>query len=61
MIKFSSTLDVSHLVQARELKKTLLAQGVAAGEQRLMATTSDLFRQGFKRFPEIATNEFAQD
>ena len=59
--QFSKTLDRTHLDKALDLQEDLKKQKVAAADQKLLVTTTDIFLAGFKKFPQVADNEFVQD
>jgi len=58
---FSHSLDVNHYDRAIELQKTLKKEGLKDHEKLMSVTTKELFKKGFKSFPQIAQNEYVQE
>lgn len=51
---FSHTLDMGHYDRAISLQQQLKKDGLRDHEKLMSVTTKDLFKNGFKMFPQVA-------
>ena len=61
MDEFSHSLDMSHYDSAMLLQKELKRDGLRDHEKLMSVTTKELFKKGFKSFPQIAKNEYVEE
>ena len=61
MDEFSHTLDMSHYNAAMQLQQELKKDGLRDHEKLMSVTTKELFKKGFKSFPQIAKNEYVEE
>lgn len=54
MDEFSHSLDMSHYDKAISLQQELKKDGLRDHEKLMSVTTKELFKKGFKMFPQVA-------
>lgn len=59
MKQFSTTLVQKHLEEASKIQEKLIDKGMDAKLIPLTAEVSQVFAQGFQKFPEMAHFEFS--
>lgn len=58
MDDFSHSLDMKHYDNAISLQQQLKKDGLRDHEKLMSVTTKQIFKKGFKSFPQIAQNEY---
>lgn len=61
MDEFSHTLDMRHYDSALALQQQLKKDGLRDHEKLMSVTTKDVFKKGFKMFPQVSQNEYVQE